>query len=249
MKTKLVILSVVAMSLSTSYLKAQTFSDDFSSADTSSGLGSNYTEPSGNIFINSDSAYAQAAAGENVALYNGFDLSQNFTISLDVGSQSAGSFQGILFDYNPTTGDGLMLRISSGGPDSTDPAIWQFVTYDNGSVAFAGPTQQQGNFADYVSGGSGFPTATITLSSTSTPDEYSFYVTTTDGGTTLLGPTTLIGSTGAGVSGEAGFDLEPYSRGDNFSVTTAPEPSVVGLFALGFAGLLFRLRSRASSLI
>jgi hypothetical protein len=213
---------------------ALVFTDNFNRANTGSpngGLGSNY-DITGNIFLNSNHALTQTT-GTSFALYNGFDLTQSFTLSLDIYSQSDSRYAGLVFNYVDSN-NYYILRASF---ESAKATAWQFLKVINGSNA------------EVISSGSvslgNMPLntwRTLNLSSTGTAGQYNFSLTDVSG--TNIYASSLISDTSLSISGQAGLYFSTsFAWADNLSITTVPEPGTWAL--LGLAGVfLVILRNR-----
>jgi len=231
MKTPLLCLLAFAAHSATAAL---VFTDNFNRPDTAGpngGLGSNW-DNTGNIFLNSNVAKTQTT-GQSLAFYNGFDLSQTISLSVDIYSQSNGRYGGLVFNAQ----DSLNYYVfrASYSDSTTNTTAWQFLKYVNG----VSTTLSSGSIA----------TASMPLTtwrtfqlSGGTNGTYNFSITNLGGSTTYASG--ILTDSTFGVSGEAGFYFGDSNMwADNFSVTTVPEPTTWGL--LGAAGaLVFWLRRR-----
>lgn len=231
MKTPLLCLLAFAHSATA----ALVFTDDFNRANTSpsnGGLGSNW-DITGNIFLDSNVAKTQTSGG-GFALYNGFDLSQTISLSIDLYAISNDRYGGFVFNYQDPQ-NYYIFRAAFSDATSGNKA-WQFLKVVNGSSL------------QVISSGS-FPATNMPLSMWRTlklsggeNGDYTFSITNLDGSFTAASGS--LHDTTFGVNGQAGFYFGNSNMwADNFSLTTVPEPTTWGL--LGAAGALaFWLRRR-----
>jgi len=212
---------------------ALVFTDDFNRANTGSpngGLGSNY-DITGSIFLNGNSAYTQTATA-SYALYNGFDLSQSISLSLDISSAADGRYAGLVFNH-VDSGNYYVLRASF---HTTDSLSWQYLKYINGAQTVV-------STGSITPGNMPLNTwRTLQLTSTSTTGQYSFSLTNTAGTTTYASG--LLSDSSLSIGGQAGlYFSSSFARADNLSITTVPEPTTWALIGIASAcGLFLRKR-------
>lgn len=209
------------------------FTDDFNRANTGSpngGLGSNY-DLTGDIFLNSNHALTQTASASN-ALYNGFDLSQSISLSLDIYSQSDSRYAGLIFNYADSS-NYYLLRASFNASSST---AWQFIKYVNGvQTVVSSGSISAGNMPLNT-------WRTLQLASTGTTGQYSFSLTDVSGTNTYA--SSLLSDNSLAIGGQAGlYFSSSFAWADNLSITTVPEPSTWALIGIASAcGLFLRKR-------
>jgi len=205
------------------------FSDNFNRANTASpdgGLGSDWSV-TGSIFLNSNVAKTQTNA-VSYALYDGVSLSDTFTVSVDLYSQSAGRYGGVIFNYADAS-NYYVFRASFDGTNST---VWQF-------LKVVGGTQTVVSAGTITAGDMPLTTwRTLTVSSTPTAGTYTYALTNQGGDSTIASGSVV--DTSLAVSGEAGFYFSgSFIWADNFALQTTspiPEPSAVA-FLVGMAAL------------
>lgn len=228
-------LMVAALAMSLMATQAQIlFTDNFTRSNTASpngGLGTNWTI-SGNMFLNANHAQTQTAA-ESFALYNGANLSQSFSMSVDLYSQSTGRYGGLLFNYVDSS-NYYVLRVQF---DAIATA-WQFNKVVNGVLT----TVSSGSIA---AGNMPINTwRTLTLNSSATTGQYTFAL--TDVGATNTYASGTLTDTNLTLGGSAGFYFSSSNAwADNFSLQTIPEPMVSGMLGMGV--LLACMRRRRLS--
>ncbi len=212
---------------------ALVFTDDFNRANTpaqNGDLGSDY-DITGSIFLNSNHAITQTSAA-SYALYNGFDISQSISLSLDIYSQSNSRYAGLIFNYDDAS-NYYLLRASFNDTSST---AWQFIKLVNGSqTVVTSGTIALGNMPLNT-------WRTLKVESTGIAGQYSFSLTNVGGTTTYA--SSLLSDSSLAISGQAGlYFSDSFVWADNLSITTVPEPSTWAL--IGIAGAFgFFLRKR-----
>lgn len=232
--SKIAVASFLALFSSLSFSFAEeTFFDDFNRANTNGvggGLGPNWDTVS-TIFINGEVAKTQTAANQ-LALFNGFDLSESLEVNVDAYAQSAGRYVGIVFNY--TDADNyyvIRTQFNGNSTDSLEAGVWQFLKKEDGaqSVLDSGTISPAGSMPINTF-------RSLSLNSTENEGEYLFEVTDVGGATTYLSET--ISDSTFGIGGQVGFQFSSsFTWADNFSVTTVPEPGTYALTA-GMAALM-----------
>ncbi|PAW77913.1 MAG: hypothetical protein B9S32_09965 [Verrucomicrobia bacterium Tous-C9LFEB] len=225
--------AVLAMSLVATQAQIL-FTDNFTRSNTASpngGLGTDWTI-AGNMFLNTNHAQTQTAA-ESFALYNGASLSQSFSMSVDIYSQSTGRYGGLLFNYVDSS-NYYELRANF----NSTSTVWQFIKVIGGtSTTVSQSTIAAGNMPVDT-------WRTLTLNSSATTGQYTFALTNVGGATTYASGT--LTDTNLSLGGSAGFYFSGSNAwADNFSLQTVPEPMVSGM--LGMSVLLAFLRRRRLS--